>query len=401
MKHQLSISLSCTIVAQACGSGIADRRQRYGAHSSSKRAISLKVFADPSGATHVETQNRARGQTVCRQSHHYNCLAHQQWHDTCTKLQAANAAGQGPWSKCIDHTTRPSIPSECRNMRVTKRACTAIVFTWEAAASHGSDIICYQVEMAAMPNGFWQALMSTEGLEAEAKGLLPGQHYNFRVRAENAVRPELSLAQVMLVSMQLRASICPLPRLRVDTIDRRTSNLRAAWRRAVATKGASRRSVAWAAGAAGACTGREGHPHICCSALAPVRGCHAWVRGASVPFIPVRAVVCRRSRRELVGSVSGSRDGVCSGWVAAGVQLQCAGEGVLCGRRKLLVQGPVGAMLADLCFVHPAVEAALLAQGLIGLASCVISRKSITQRAGPHNCSTACRSDRPHRQGAR
>jgi Fibronectin type III domain len=102
-------------------------------------------------------------------------------------LQAVNAAGRGPWSTSTEHSTCTSVPGACTNMHVTARSCTSITFVWDCPADGGCAVDQFHVEIATMPRGFWQPLCSTAQPTAEARGLLVGQHYNMRVKAENAL----------------------------------------------------------------------------------------------------------------------------------------------------------------------------------------------------------------------
>lgn len=105
------------------------------------------------------------------------------------RVQAINAAGAGEWSHTSTHATCAGEPGACPHLAVSSSSRNSISICWGQPRTNGAAVTRYHVDIAAMPNCFWQHLAAVDGLAVTAENLLPEQEYRFRVRAENAVRP--------------------------------------------------------------------------------------------------------------------------------------------------------------------------------------------------------------------
>ena len=103
------------------------------------------------------------------------------------QLQAANAAGSGPWSKSIEHSTRNSAPGHSERLHISKRHRDTVTIAWQPAPAHGSEVTSYEVEIAQGQQPQWQPLLTTDAPHTDITELRAEQTYFVRVRAVNAV----------------------------------------------------------------------------------------------------------------------------------------------------------------------------------------------------------------------
>ncbi|KAK9833069.1 hypothetical protein WJX74_006307 [Apatococcus lobatus] len=103
------------------------------------------------------------------------------------RVRARNDRGQSRWSEEASAATLPAPPDPCPPPTFAARTATSVRVRWEGPAEdHGAAVTSYRLQFASTGSN-WRQVYTGSNTSQKVADLAPGQEYNFRVAACNAV----------------------------------------------------------------------------------------------------------------------------------------------------------------------------------------------------------------------